>query len=160
MTTETNWVYIERMFDAPIETVWDMWTKAELFAQWYGPNGMSVPVAEMDATLGGKRKICMAMETPERSMKMWFTGEYKCVEAPHKLVYTESMCDEAGNLMSPEQMGMPPGSPQFTEIHVTLAEEDGKTKMVMRHIGVPADSGGAGGWTQAIDKLAVLLEQV
>ena len=30
-------------------------------------------------------------------------------------------------------------------------------KMIMTHVGVPADSGGAGGWQQAIEKLAARL---
>ena len=58
MATETEWLRIERTLDAPIERVWSMWTEAALFQKWYGPNGMSVPVAEMNVAVGGKRKIC------------------------------------------------------------------------------------------------------
>jgi hypothetical protein len=32
--------------------------------------------------------------------------------------------------------------------------------MVMTHVGVPADSGGAGGWSMAFDKLDAYLAQV
>ncbi len=56
MQSELEWVRIERTFEAPIETIWAMWTDSELFKQWYGPNGMSVPTAEMDVVVGGKRK--------------------------------------------------------------------------------------------------------
>lgn len=157
--TEIEWVRIERTFDAPIEMVWRMWTQATLFQEWYGPNGMKVPVAEMDVFVGGRRKICMKMETPDRNMTMWFVGEYKEVNAPNRLVYTESMSDEGGNIISPESMGMPADHPEVTEVIVELSEADGKTTMKMTHVGVPAGSGGAGGWTQAIDKMAELIQK-
>ncbi|MEM8935960.1 MAG: SRPBCC domain-containing protein [Pseudomonadota bacterium] len=158
MRNEIDWVRIERTFNAPIETVWAMWTQAELFQKWYGPNGMTIPFAEMDVVEGGARKICMQMETPDKTMTMWFTGEYKEVKPTHRLIYTESMCDQDGNILSPQSMGMPEGHPETTEVIVELTERGGKTVMKLTHIGVPADSGGAGGWAQAIDKMAALLE--
>ena len=84
----TDWVRITREFEAPIETIWNMWTDPSLFSRWYGPNGFTVPVAEMDVTVGGTRKICMEMQTPEGTMSMWFTGVHKDVTAPRRLVYT------------------------------------------------------------------------
>lgn len=156
MTDQQEWVRIERAFDAPIDLVWKMWTDPALFKQWYGPNGMSVPTAEMDVTVGGTRKVCMAMQSPERSMTMWFAGVYKEVSAPHRLVYTESMCDEAGTIISPQSMGMPESFPDITEVIVELSEVAGKTHMVMVHMGVAEGTAGAGGWNQAFDKLAAL----
>ncbi len=156
MSEQKNWVRIEREFDAPIELVWQMWTDPDLFKRWYGPKGMSVPTAEMDVTVGGTRKICMAMQSPERSMLMWSTGVYKEVRAPNRLVYTESMCDEAGNIISPQSMGMPDDFPDITEVFVDLTETGGETRMVMVHVGVVEGTAGAGGWNQAFDKLADL----
>lgn len=157
MANETEWVRIERTFDAPIEAVWSMWTDPALFAKWYGPNGMTVPVAEMDVKPGGTRKICMKMERSDGAMMMWFTGEYRDVTPPTRLSYTESMCDENGKIISPESMGMPPGHPEVTEVIVELSSVDGKTDMKMTHVGVTANTQGAGGWAQAIDKMAALL---
>lgn len=154
MTEDQTWVRIEREFPAPIDSVWQMWTDPSLFRQWYGPIGMTVPVAEMDVVVGGQRKVCMEMKTPERTMTMWFTGVYKEISPPNRLVYTESMCTEDGILISPASMGMPEGTPDITEVIVELSEEDGKTRMTMVHIGVPAGTAGEGGWKQAFDKLA------
>ena len=153
----TNSVVIERMLAAPVETIWKMWTDPEHFAAWYGPMGATIPVANMDATVGGKRHICMAMETPDGPMQMWFVGEFKEVVENQRLVYTDAMGDEDGNAMTPEQMGMPEGSPASTEVIVELEAVDGGTKMTMTHVGIPADSPGASGWAMAIDKLEALL---
>lgn len=152
-------VVIERIFEAPVGLIWQLWTEPEQFQKWYGPQGMAIPVANMDVRVGGKRLICMEMQTPDRSMKMWFTGEYVEVVPNERLVYTDSMADENGNVMSPSAMGMPDGHPETTEVIVELEDLGGRTKMVMTHAGVPADSGGAGGWNQAFDKLADLINK-
>ena len=153
MTDQPNWVRLKRTFDAPIDVVWRMWTDPALFQQWYGPMGMSIPTAEMDVTVGGTRKINMQMQTPERTMSMWFIGVFKELNAPNRLVYTESMCDPEGTIISPQSMGMPEGSPDITEVIVELSEDGGKTHMTMVHVGVPAGTAGEGGWNQALDKL-------
>jgi len=157
MGEQPNWVRVEREFDAPIEMVWSMWTDPDMFKKWYGPMGMSVPTAEMDVVVGGTRKVCMEMVSPERTMSMWFTGVYKEVNRPSRLVYTESLCDADGTIISPQSMGMPEGHPDITEVIVELSEADGKTRMTMVHVGVVAGTAGDGGWNQAIDKLADLL---
>ena len=145
-------VVVERTFDAPVDLIWQMWTNPQHFQSWYGPKGFSIPVADMDVRVGGKRLICMA--SPDDSMKMWFTGEYREVAPTTRLVYTDSMADENGNVVSPSAMGMPEGHPETTKVIVQLEDLGGRTKMVMTHVGVPADSGGAGGWEQALAKMA------
>lgn len=154
--TDQKWVKITRTFDAPIAAVWAMWTDPDMFKQWYGPRGMSVPTAQMNLMVGGTRLVCMSMQTPQRSVSMWFTGVFKEITAPTRLVYTESMCDESGTIIKPSDMGMPPGTPDVTEIIIDLTETDGKTTMTMVHAGIPAGSPGEGGWNQAFDKMAAL----
>ena len=155
--TEQAWVRVERTFAAPIAEVWAMWTDPARFAGWYGPNGMSVPVAEMDLRPGGVRRICMASPAGPRQMTMWLTGVFKEIVAPKRLVYTEAMCTEDGTLISPAQMGMPAGTPDITEVIVDLTEVPGGTRMVMVHVGVPEGTAGGQGWAQAFDKLAAAL---
>jgi len=151
-------VVIEWIFDAAVDLIWGKWTNPEQFKKWYGPKGFTVPVAEMDLRVGGRRLICMA--SPDGSMKMWTTGEYTEIVPNERLVYTESPADENGNVVSPSTMGMPDGYPTTTEVTVLLEDLGGRTKMVMTHAGVPADSGAGGGWEQAFDKLADHVEIV
>lgn len=157
--TETNTkdVVIERIFNANLKSVWAMWTEADNFKKWYGPEGASIPTAEMHVEVGGKRLICMEMNTPNGPMQMWFAGEYLKVDAMTHLSYTEAMSDKDGNVMSPSDMGMPDGSPDTTTVRVDLTDMGESTKMVLTHEGVPADSPGASGWNMAIDKLEKLV---
>ena len=147
-------VVIERTLDAPVELIWQMWSDPEHFAAWYGPDGATIPVARMDVRVGGTRLVSMQVQTPRGAMTMWFTGEYLEVVPCKRLVYTESMADENGNVLSPAEVGMPAGHPTTTEIRVEFDDLGGRTRMVMTHVGIPDGSPGAAGWTMALDKLA------
>jgi uncharacterized protein YndB with AHSA1/START domain len=137
-------VVIERSFEAPVELIWRMWTDPDHFRQWFGPDGATIPVAKLDVRPGGSRLVCMEMQSPDGPMQMWFTGEFREVVENRRLVYTESVSDEDGNALAHPT----------TEITVELEAVGDRTRMVMTHAGIPADSPGAAGWTMAFAKLA------
>lgn len=150
---ERDAVVLERHFEAPVELVWRMWTEPEHFEAWYGPTGATVTVKEMDVRVGGRRHVGMEMQTPDGPLSMWFAGEHRVVARPERLVYTESHADEHGDPV-PAPAGMPSAVPETTEVTVALEAADGGTDLVLTHVGVPADSPGATGWTMALDALA------
>jgi uncharacterized protein YndB with AHSA1/START domain len=149
---------IERIFDAPVELIWQMWTRPEHFKSWYGPEGAAIPVAKLDVRVGGTRFVCLEMPSPRGPMRMCFTGEYKEVVHHQRLVYTESISDERGNIQPASETPSPNSHPTTTEVRVELHDLDGRTKMVLTHIGIPDDSPGASGWEMALDKLAAHAE--
>jgi uncharacterized protein YndB with AHSA1/START domain len=149
-----NAMVMERIFDAPVDLIWEMWTVPEHFAAWYGPTGATIPVAEMDLRVGGTRRVSREVRTPDGPMQMWFTGEYREVVEHKRLVYTESMSDEHGTVLTASEPGAPDGHPTTTEVHVELEALGDRTKVVLTHVGIPADSPGAAGWAMAMDKLA------
>jgi uncharacterized protein YndB with AHSA1/START domain len=151
-------VEIDRIIDAPVELVWQLWTDPVHFARWYGPDGATVSVEEMDVRVGGTRFVAMEVATPGGPRRMWFIGEHLAVETPRRLVYTESIADEHRHVLSPAEMGMPEDHPVTTEITVTLEAVGGRTRILLTHLGVSAGSPGAAGWTMAFDKLARLVE--
>ena len=147
-------VVIERGFDAPVGLIWKMWTEADHFKAWYGPKGASIPVARMDVRVGGSRLVCMAVQTPAGPRQMWFVGEYLEVVENRRLVYTESPSDEHGNILPADDAS----HPLTTQVRVDLEDVDGGTRMVLTHVGLPADSPGAIGWAMALDTLAERLQ--
>lgn len=153
-------VVMEREFPAPVELIWQMWTEPDHFKEWYGPGGAAVLVARMDVRVGGTRLVGMEMQTPNGAMQMWFTGDYREVVENERLVYTESTSDENGNVLSPAAMGMPEDHPVTTTVTVALEDLGGRTRMVMTHAGIPADSPGAAGWASALDKLSARVHAV
>ena len=78
-------VTLRRIFNAPIDRVFDAWTKAEVLADWFGPAGYTVTRAEVDLRLGGKYLI--VLQSPAGGTIKHF-GEYVEVTPPEKLVFT------------------------------------------------------------------------
>ncbi|WP_222931539.1 SRPBCC family protein [Xanthovirga aplysinae] len=59
--TDNRTVTIERTFNAPLQLVWEAWTKPEHITQWWGPNGLEVKIIEHDFKIGGNWKYVMLM---------------------------------------------------------------------------------------------------
>ena len=146
---------IERVFDAPVALVWQLWTDPEHFKWWYGPEGATIPTVALDVRAGGSRQVCMEVVTPNGPKQMWFIGEYRDVIELRRLVYTESMSDD--------RVGTPVvgvGEHAATEVRVEFEDLGSKTRMVLVHVGIPQNSPGAAGWEMALDKLAGQLARV
>ncbi len=76
-----------RAFDAPRRLVWDAFTKPEHVPHWMlGPEGMSMPVFEIDLRPGGEWHFVWRMPDGEQ---MEMRGVYREVVPPERLVHTE-----------------------------------------------------------------------
>ena len=74
-----------------------------------------------------------------------------------RLVYTDSLADAQGNIVPATHYGMPEEWPSETLVTVTFQDQGRKTKMTLRHGGIPAgpmSDGAAAGWNGSFDKLA------
>src|SRR5690606_35626971 len=83
---------ITRMFGAPRELVFAMWTDAKHIQQWWGPRMFTNPRVEIDARPGGKMNIDMlgpdGVIYPD-------VGVFEEVVEPERLVFTSSAVDAA-----------------------------------------------------------------
>ena len=50
---------IERTLNAPVELVWEVFTKPEHIANWWGPNGFTNTIHKMDVRPGGEWDFVM-----------------------------------------------------------------------------------------------------
>ena len=152
-------IVITRVFDAPRELVWKAWTDPELLGQWWGPKGFTSPVNKIDLRVGGKYLSCM--RSPE-GQDFWSTGVYREIVPPERLVCTDSFADADGNPVPASYYGMPGEWPAEAVITLTLEDEGGKTKLTLRHAGLPADENAdmaQTGWAESLDKLAEFLSR-
>src|SRR6266699_6085351 len=143
---KANELVIERVFDAPRERVWKAWTEPEQAKRWWGPKGFTAPVWTTDFRVGGKYLYCM--RSPE-GKDYWGTGVYREIVRLEKIVCTNSFADEKGSVVPATQYGMSADFPLEMLVTVTFEEHEGKTKLTLRHVGIPAgaDRDGANvGW--------------
>jgi len=59
ISTKNRELRLTRMLNAPIDLVWEAWTKPEHIAQWWGPNGFSNTITKMDMVPGGEWDLVM-----------------------------------------------------------------------------------------------------
>ena len=50
---------ISRVFNAPIELVWEVWTDPNHIKNWWGPNGFTNTITQMDMKPGGEWDLVM-----------------------------------------------------------------------------------------------------
>jgi len=160
-TTEEALV-ITRVFDAPRELVWKAWTEPEHMMRWWGPRAFTCPHCEIDFRVGGK--ILASMQSPEfnEGRPIWSTGVYREIVPLERIVMTDSFADEKGNVVPATHYGMGEDIPLEMLVTVTLEDLGGKTRMTMRHEGLPAGEmkdGANQGWNESFDKLADYLAQ-
>ncbi len=152
---ETSELVIARTFNVPRDILWKYWTEPEYMKRWWGPKDYTTPTVEIDFRLGGK--YLSAMRSPE-GKDTWSTGVYEEIVPPEKIVVTDSFADENGNVVSAEYYGMQGDFPLTARISVTFEDEAGKTRMTLRHIGLPEGEmreQTAAGWNEMFDKLDV-----
>jgi uncharacterized protein YndB with AHSA1/START domain len=61
---------ISRIFDAPRELVWKAWTETELVMRWWGPEGFTAPVVEIDLRVGGKYLYAMRSDGKDSGLEL------------------------------------------------------------------------------------------
>lgn len=85
-------ILVERDFDAPVELVFDAFTKPELVRRWLlGPDGWTMPVCEIDLRVGGVYRYVWRKES--NGMEMGMGGRFLEIERPVKVVATELFDD-------------------------------------------------------------------
>jgi uncharacterized protein YndB with AHSA1/START domain len=149
---------IERIFDVPRERLWQAWTNPQQVKRWWGPKEFTAPYAEIDLRVGGKYLYCM--RSPE-GKEFWSGGVYRAIVPLEKIVVTDSFTDEKGNVVPAAQYGMSGDWPLELMVTITFEEQNGKTKMTLRHVGIPAGENLEAcrqGWNQSFDKLAETLK--
>ncbi len=78
---------VMRLFDAPARIVWEAWTRPELMKRWWVPKSMPLTLRslDMDVRVGGGYRLAFGDEGSEG---MAFVGQYKEVDPPSRLVWT------------------------------------------------------------------------
>lgn len=149
----TRELVITRVFNAPRKLVWKAWTEPEHFKKWWGPKNFTSPVCKIDLRVGGAYLSCM--HSPE-GQDFWSTGVYREIVPLERLVYTDSFSDAQGNVVPASHYGMPGDFPLEMLVTVSFEEDGGKTRMTLRHTGLPATMNDMtnAGWNESFDKLA------
>jgi uncharacterized protein YndB with AHSA1/START domain len=116
-TPSSEWdLVITRVFNAPRELVWKVWTDPAHVQQWWGPKGFTNPRCEWNAQPGGS--IHIDMRAPDGVIYP-MSGEVQEVAPPERLVFISHALDAHGKSM-------------FDVLNtVTLTDQRGKTALML-----------------------------
>ncbi|MCC6319769.1 MAG: SRPBCC domain-containing protein [Gemmatimonadaceae bacterium] len=136
--TSERELVVTRTFNAPARIVYEAWTRAELFKQWWAPKsmGMSLRSCTLDVRVGGTYRLEFAPDG------MAFFGTYLEVIPHARLVWTN---EEGGE-----------GGPVTT---VTFEEQGGRTLLVMHELHASKealDAAGSGAAEVTVETFAQL----
>lgn len=150
---EEHSFHLERLFPAPPEVIFRLWTHPDYVQLWWGIKGSTIPFCELDVRPGGKWRIDMRTASGKVYRNQ---GTYLEVDAPYRLVF-----DDVPDPELDEWQGQPPGRSVQT---VTLTGHEGKTRVRLDvHYASAADRermlalGVREGMTQGLDRLGTLL---
>ncbi len=165
-TTARDIFVINRTFEAPLATVWKMWSTPEHVARWTPPTGFTMEFKHVDLRAGGEGFYAMG----NGQFTMYGRVQYLELRAPDRLVYVQSFADEHGNI------SRHPGAPVWPEkmlTTVTLAAEGpALTRVTLRWepygaatpdeiaAFVKERGGMTQGWTGSLDKLEAVLAEL
>jgi uncharacterized protein YndB with AHSA1/START domain len=152
---------ITRTFDAPRALVFKAWTDPKHMAQWWGPDGFTNPVCELDVRPGGAWRIVMRAPNGEEHPAK---GVYREIVPPERLVFTidhSELSDQWHDHVNPGR-DKSKGKPALEGIStVTFDEQNGKTILTIRTrfesvqiLEAFAKMGMAQGWSQSLERLA------
>lgn len=129
-----------RRFQAAKEKVFDAWTDGTQIAKWMGPEGFTIPAAELDAREGGDYRI--TMRSPAGSTHV-IAGTYCEIKRGSRLVFTWAWKE-----------GKDSGPVTCVTLEFTSA---GKGSEMRLHHALFEDRAGRdnhrGGWDEALAKL-------
>lgn len=151
---------INRTFDAPLATMYEMWTNPDHFMKWLAPTGFDMKFIRVDIRSGGEGFYVMS---GPNNLKMYGKISYIKIDKPERLVYTQQFCDENEKV---SRHPMAPTWPETMITYVTLTEEGpdhtrvtvkwepyGKATKEEIETFINGRTGMTQGWTGSFDKL-------
>lgn len=157
---------INRVFEAPRDVVFAMWTDPEHFVKWLPPVGFTMEFLEADIRPGGRTFYKMT----NGQITMYGKAEYLEITPPSRLAYTQQFSDETGGI---SRHPMAPVWPETMLTTIDFAEETSESTRITvtwepygtatpEEIAVFAKMRDSMtmGWTGSFDKLDDVLESM
>ncbi len=125
-------IEVTRIFNAPLEMVWKVWTDPELVKRWWGPKHFSSPVARLDFREGGKSIVSMKAPKEMGGQEFYSVWVYTKIIPLQTIEFIQSLSDKDGNKTDPTKVGMPADFPIDIRTVVTFKKvAEGKTEMTV-----------------------------
>jgi uncharacterized protein YndB with AHSA1/START domain/predicted transcriptional regulator len=158
---ETRDIIITRILNAPVETLWNLWTDPAALTQWWGPQDYTSPSAHIDLREGGAYLFAMQAPAEQGGLVSYTAGTYAKIAPMERLEFTQNLSDEAGVPLPDE--ALPDGFSQNIYTIVEFRDVNGLTELTITEKGWTRSLMAVfsyAGMHQSLDKVAALLERL
>jgi uncharacterized protein YndB with AHSA1/START domain len=150
-------IVITRIFNAPRELVYKVWTDPNHIVQWWGPKGFTTRVTELDLRHGGKwRYVMVAPDGTEYPVK----GVFREIVPLEKIVTSDEFDEGFDKVINVDL-------PKGIVTTATFEDWEGKTKLTLQILHESVEDrrkheamGVVGGWNSSLDCLDEYLAQL
>ena len=93
-TPSATEIKVVRRLTSNRDTLWTMWTQAQHLQHWWGPQGWTMPICQVDFRPGGTWFYCLQDPDGNRYCNKTIYG---VIDAPHSFSAVDVFTDEDGN---------------------------------------------------------------
>lgn len=136
---------VDQLIDARPETVFRLLTDPDLYARWFGPEGATTTVEEMNLALGGRLELRITF--PGMDFEVGIEGFYEVIEPPTRLVHTWRAMNEE----------------LVTTVSFEIEPQGSRTRLKVNHRGFvdPVDlEQNQGGWIEHLSTLGTIATEI
>lgn len=90
----TSSVIVSRIFNAPLEAVWKVWTDPELVKQWWVPDKFTCPSAVIDFREGEISLVCMRAPIDFGGQDTYCTWTYTKIVLHQSIEFIQHLADK------------------------------------------------------------------
>ena len=125
-------VKVSRIFDAPVEDVWKLWTEPEYVMQWWGPDKFTCPLANINFKEGNTSLVSMQAPGEFGGQTSYSIWTYTKIVHLKSIEFVQNLANENGIKQKPTSLGMPEDFPEDIRTLVTFNPIDkNKTEMTV-----------------------------
>ncbi len=99
---------LSKTINVPLGNVWHAWSDSSLIKQWWGPEGFTAPLAEVNFSEGGASVVCMRSQDGFEIYNSW---TYTRILPMYSIEFVQHFVDRERNKLNPASIGLPPGIP-------------------------------------------------
>ncbi|MDJ0356669.1 SRPBCC domain-containing protein [Paenarthrobacter sp. PH39-S1] len=157
---DTRDIVITRILNAPVETVWMLWTDPKAVTGWWGPEDYTSPSARIDLREGGSYVFCMRAPSEQGGQESFTGGTYKKIIPTKRLEFTQNLTDETGKPLPDEEL--PTGFSQNVHTVIEFRDVNGLTELTITEKGWTRSLMSVfayAGMHQSLDKMAANLNK-
>ncbi|MBI3714389.1 MAG: SRPBCC domain-containing protein [Betaproteobacteria bacterium] len=152
---------VTRVFDAPVQLVWEAWSDPNYVMRWWGPDHFTCPSAKIDFREGGTSIVCMRAPKEFRGADTWSIWVYRKIVPLQSIEFIQSLSDAHGNPVDPVALGMPPEFPREMRTLVSFRKLGAdKTEMTVTQFDwtvSPMLGYAEAGLNQSLDKMVMFI---